>query len=131
MNPQILYVDDEQENLDSFQLVFMLDYNIHIAKSAKEGMEILSKNQNSSNKIQLVITDQRMPGISGIEFLDKVNAKFPNVVKILLTGYSDANIVEYAMNKAKVFSYVTKPWDEQQLKKTIDQALQKFQTTAH
>lgn len=118
--PSILYVDDEQENLDSFQLVFMGEYDIHLANSAKEGLSILKK-QVKQNPIQLVISDHKMPEITGIDFFKLLNKEFPKIAKILLTGFSDAQVIKEAANQ-KV-TCLSKPWIENELKKNIDTAL--------
>jgi len=118
----ILYVDDEQENLVSFKFVFRKHYRIHLAQSADEGLELLEK-----SAIHLVITDQRMPRVTGIEFLEKVAKKYPDITRIILTGYSDVEAVIQAINKGRVYRYITKPWERNELKITIDNALEAFE----
>ncbi len=120
--PSILYVDDEQENLDSFQLVFMGDYDIYLANSAKEGLIILKKQVTKSRPIQLVISDHKMPETTGIEFLKQLNKEYPKLAKILLTGFSDAQTIKEAAQQ-KVLC-LSKPWIEKELKDNIDSVLQ-------
>ncbi|MFN3316217.1 MAG: response regulator [Raineya sp.] len=115
----ILYIDDEPKNLSSFKSVFRRYYEIYLANSADEGLEIMEK-----TPIQLVITDQRMPKVTGVEFLEKINEKFPDVTRILLTGYSDLDAIIDAINKGKIFKYIAKPWKAEELKETIDIALE-------
>ena len=119
----ILYVDDEINNLNSFNAAFRRDYNIFIASSGKEGLEILH-----SNKIHIIITDQRMPEMTGVDFLAEVLKEFPDPVRLLLTGYADMAAVVDAVNIGKIYYYLTKPWDEQGLKIVIKNAFELFET---
>lgn len=118
---EILYVDDEQDNLDVFESTFWKDYNLHLAKSAKEGFEILDKVD-----IDLIITDQQMPLMSGVEFLDKINDKFPKTMRMILTGFGDMDAIISAINKGKIVNYITKPWKKEELKITINKALETY-----
>lgn len=118
----ILYVDDEPKNLTSFKAVFRRHYRVYVAESAQEGIEVMK-----NNAIQLVITDQRMPNITGVEFLEKIAHKYPDVTRIILTGYSDVEAIINAINKGQVYKYITKPWKKDELKLTIDNALEAFQ----
>ncbi|MDX5320518.1 MAG: response regulator [Bacteroidota bacterium] len=120
-NINVLYVDDEQNNLLSFKAAFRREFNVHTAISGQEGLEIV-KNED----IHIIITDQRMPGMTGVEFLQKVIPISPNPIRILLTGYSDINAVVDAINKGEVYRYMTKPWDNEFLKTTIRQAYEVF-----
>jgi len=104
----ILYVDDEENNLISFKATFRLKYNVFIAISGADAIEILEK-----NLIHVIITDQRMPNMTGVEFLEKVIEKFTDPIRILLTGYTDMNAVVDAINKGKIYHYLTKPWNEE------------------
>jgi len=117
----ILYVDDEEKNLDSFKIVFRKDYDIKVAKSAEEGFKILQ-----NNEVRLVITDQRMPNMTGVEFLEKIAHSHPDITRIILTGYSDVEAIISAINKGRVFRYITKPWNKKELKETIDYALESY-----
>src|SRR5687768_12057223 len=113
----LLYVDDEENNLMSFKATFRLKYNVMIALSAAEAMKVLEK-----KPVEIIITDQRMPGMTGIEFLEKVLEKYPDPIRILLTGYADMNAVIDAVNKGKIYHYLTKPWNEEELDMTIKRA---------
>ncbi|MGC4234367.1 MAG: response regulator [Niabella sp.] len=117
----ILYIDDEIHNLNSFRAVFRRSYNIFTALSADEGRKILKEND-----IHLIITDQRMPEITGIEFLESIIKDHPHVPRILLTGYTDINAVIDAINKGSVYKYVQKPWSEEELRTTIEEALKLY-----
>ncbi len=117
----ILYIDDEEKNLESFKIIFRKDYEVLLATSAKEGMDLIRQ-----NKIKLVITDQRMPKMTGVELLEWIADLYPDVSRVILTGYSDEKAIISAINKGQVFRYVTKPWKKEELKKTIDYALEAY-----
>lgn len=120
--PPILYVDDEKDNLVVFNSAFRRYYEIYLASSAQEGFEIMKKNE-----IKLVITDQRMPGMTGTEFLEKIIPDYPDCIRIILTGFSDIDAVIQAINKGGVYRYVTKPWERDEMKITIDNGLETYQ----
>jgi response regulator RpfG family c-di-GMP phosphodiesterase len=113
----VLYVDDEQNNLISFKAVFRIKYNVYTAISGEEATKILQ-----NNTINIIITDQRMPQMTGVEFLESILGDYPDPIRILLTGYADMNAVIDAINKGKIFHYLTKPWNEEELDITINRA---------
>ena len=113
----ILYVDDEEHNLFSFKATFRMKYQVHTAISGDAAMEILKK-----KPINIIITDQRMPNMTGVEFLGIALEKHPDPMRILLTGFADMNAVIEAVNKGKIFHYLTKPWNEAELDETIQRA---------
>ncbi|HTN16650.1 MAG TPA: response regulator [Chitinophagaceae bacterium] len=113
----ILYVDDEENNLISFKATFRIKYKVLTAISGDEAMKVLGE-----NKVEIIITDQRMPHMTGVEFLEKVLVSYPDTMRILLTGYTDMAAVVEAINKGKIFHYLTKPWDETELEMTIARA---------
>jgi signal transduction histidine kinase len=113
-NIKVLYVDDELNNLLSFQAAFRRRFDIYIATTASEGLEILE-----NTAISVIIADQRMPKITGVEFFNIVLQKFPDPIRILLTGYSDINALADAINKGEIFRYIKKPWDQNELLNTI------------
>ena len=110
----LLYVDDEINNLNAFKASLRRDYNILTAESGEEALEVLKE-----NKVHIIITDQRMPKMTGIELLEKVLQLYPDPIRILLTGYADIQAVIDAINKGQVYKYITKPWDEQELRLSI------------
>ncbi len=114
----ILYVDDEVNNLNSFRAALRRNYNVFTAQSGEEGLEIFSHND-----IQVIVTDQRMPGMSGVQFLQQLPQE-PDNVRIILTGFSDVEAIIDAINTGKVYRYITKPWDKDELKITIDNAIE-------
>jgi response regulator RpfG family c-di-GMP phosphodiesterase len=113
----ILYVDDEMNNLVSFKATFRIKYNVFTAISGEDAIKLLDEND-----IQIIITDQRMPGMTGVEFLESILDKHPEPMRILLTGYADLNAVIDAVNKGKIFHYLSKPWNEEELDMTIQRA---------
>ncbi len=115
----ILYVDDEVSNLNVFKNTFRRDYNIFIAESAKIGMEILDR-----EKIDLILTDQRMPEMTGVEFLKNIIYKHPEPNRILITAFTDFSALKDAVNDAKIFQYIQKPWDKKSIQETINNALE-------
>jgi len=115
----VLYVDDEINNLNSFKAAFRRDFEIYTAQSAREGRKVLD-----SNEIGVIITDQRMPGMTGIEFLESILAIYPDTIRILLTGFSDMNAVMDAINRGQVYKYLVKPWQNDELKLYIQNALE-------
>lgn len=117
----ILYVDDEPGNLTAFKANFRRLYNVFTAESGPEGRLILDE-----NPIQIIITDQRMPGMTGVEFLESIIPHYPDAIRILLTGYSDISAVIDSINKGQVYKYITKPWNEDELKITIENAFEVY-----
>ncbi len=115
----ILYVDDEISNLKVFKNSFRRDYVIHTAETAREGLKILEE-----EKIDLVLTDQRMPEMTGVEFLKKVMIHHPQPSRILITAYTDFDALKDAVNEAKIFQYIQKPWEEKELQHIINNALE-------
>lgn len=113
----VLYLDDEENNLFSFKAAFRLKYNVFTALKGAEALDIIR-----NNDIQIIITDQRMPEMTGVEFLEKVIKIKPDPMRILLTGYTDMGAVVDAINKGKIFHYLNKPWSEEELTQTISRA---------
>jgi len=113
----ILYVDDEENNLVSFKATFRLKYKVYTALSGQEALKILEE-----HTIHVIITDQRMPNMTGVEFLEQVLDKHIDPVRILLTGYTDMSTLVEAVNKGQIFHYLTKPWKEEELEQTIERA---------
>ena len=119
--PPVLYVDDEKDNLIVFKSTFRRNYNIYLASSGKEGLDIIR-----NNEIHLIITDQRMPEMTGIQFLEKVIPDYPDCVRMILTGFTDIEAIIEAINTGRVHRYITKPWNSEELKITIDNGLETF-----
>jgi PAS domain S-box-containing protein len=114
---KVLYVDDEEGNLMAFRASFRRDFDIHVAQSAKDALAWLE-----DHEVQVVISDQRMPGMNGADFLSIVRSRWPKAVRLLLTGFSDLQAVVDAINLGGIHAYITKPWDPTDLKLRIEQA---------
>lgn len=114
----ILYVDDEENNLTAFRAAMRRHYNIFTAISGEEGMDIFSKHD-----IHVIVTDQRMPNMTGVQFLQHLPDE-PDNIRMILTGFSDMEAIIEAINTGKVYRYISKPWDKDELKITIDNALE-------
>lgn len=116
----ILCVDDEEGILDSLQRSLRLDgYNIFTALSGAAGLEILEK-----EKVDLIISDQRMPNMSGYEFLKLVREKHPHIGRIILSGYTDFESLVQSINQGEIFRFLYKPWDLTELRNAIRATLE-------
>lgn len=123
---RLLYIDDEPHNLMGFKASFRLDYDILLANSADEAMTMLEKDSN----VQVIISDQRMPNKTGVEFFEEARLKFPMPVRILLTGYTDIESVILAINKGHIFRYIAKPWVETEVRSAIEEGYKYYVATA-
>jgi DNA-binding NtrC family response regulator len=121
MKNKILYLDDEPSNLNVFKATFRREYEVFITDSATEAFEILK-----NNDIKIIISDQRMPKMNGCEFLKKAAKDYPDVLRMLLTGYSDINVVIEAVNEGKVFKVLNKPWDSEKLITAFEQGIHMY-----
>lgn len=117
----ILYVDDEQHNLTVFEAAFEDHYDVHTAVAARQAIDILRHED-----IHLVIADQRMPEMTGVQLLEVVLSEFPDAVRMILTGFIDVDAMIKAINAGRIYQYVTKPWEEKELKVVIDRALEAY-----
>ncbi|MBD1933703.1 response regulator [Funiculus sociatus] len=117
--PKILVVDDEPDNLDLLYRTFHRDYKVLRADNGPAALEILA----SEGDVAVIISDQRMPLMSGTEFLSLTATQYPDIIRIILTGYTDVEDLVEAINAGKVFKYVTKPWDAAELKALVQQAM--------
>ena len=121
----ILVVDDEPAILESIELTLGDDYRVLTALSARAGLDVLEREE-----VSLVIADQVMPGVSGAEFLERAVAIQPRAVRILLTGYADVNAIVHAINDGKIYRYIQKPWEPDQLRLDVKTALDAYRLTA-
>jgi response regulator RpfG family c-di-GMP phosphodiesterase len=117
----VLYVDDEENNLLAFKASFRRFFNVFTAISADEGKKILAENE-----IHVLITDQRMPGTLGTELLAQAVKDYPDQIRILLTGFSDIEAIKDAINRGQIYHYLQKPWNDADLQKTISEAFQVY-----
>jgi len=115
----LLLIDDEPNNLTVLADFLGRHYTIHTADSGQEGLKVLQ-----DIPIALIITDQRMPEMTGVEFLQKSSVTNPDTVRIILTGYSDMQDIVEAINTCGIYRYITKPWDENELLITVKRALE-------
>ncbi|PZX51465.1 hybrid sensor histidine kinase/response regulator [Algoriphagus chordae] len=117
----VLYIDDEDNNLQSFRATLRKDFKIYTAIDAYEGLKIAKEED-----IHVVIADQRMPGMTGTEFFEELMKFNPDPIRILLTGYSDIASVIDAINKGEVYRFIDKPWNIEQIKNSIKNAADIF-----
>lgn len=115
--PTVLFVDDDARILTAVKSLFRLEYNTLTAESGAAALEILAK-----VKPQIVVSDQRMPAMTGVELLRKVREAAPQAVRILLTGYTDLAALVGSINQGEIFRFVKKPWDNDELKKALAEA---------
>lgn len=125
-NFNILYVDDEEQNLFAFKAAFRREYSIYTAQNGEDALKMMRQQH-----IQLVITDQRMPGMTGVELLNIIRKEFPNPIRIILTGYSDVEAIISAINDGGVLRYITKPWNKEEFRLAIEHARQLYELTEH
>src|ERR687895_1416525 len=117
----ILYVDDEEQSLKYFTRAFQDKFRILSATNASDGYRLLEQHRN---EIALLLTDQRMPGEKGVQFLQRARRLHPRAIRILTTAYSDLDVAIEAVNSGAIYKYVTKPWDIPQLEVTLQRALE-------
>jgi signal transduction histidine kinase len=111
----VLYVDDEENNLVPFRAYFRKKYAVHTATNAEDAFAILA-----ANNIHIIITDQRMPNMNGIEFLEKTIERYPDALRLLITAYSELDIVIEAINRGQISKFLQKPWDWEKLTLAIE-----------
>jgi response regulator RpfG family c-di-GMP phosphodiesterase len=117
----VIYVDDEENNLLAFKAAFRRDFNVFTALSADDAQIILN-----TNEIHVLITDQRMPHTLGTELLAKAVKDNPDQIRILLTGFSDIEAIKDAINRGQIYHYLQKPWNNDDLRQTIIDAYEVY-----
>lgn len=122
MKHTLLCLDDEVDIIDALERQFRKKYRIIKCQSGPKAIQVLK-----SEKISLIISDQRMPEMTGVEFLSQAAQIQPDAVRILLTGYTDLDSVIQAINDGEVYRYITKPWDPRELEITVQQAIERFE----
>lgn len=120
----ILIVDDERDILTTLSLTFKEDYDVFQAGSGAEGLAILEQQE-----IALIIADQRMPEMTGVEFLERSIAKRPLAIRMILTGYTDIAALIRAINAGRIYRYITKPWDRDELRIAVKRAVESYELT--
>ncbi|RIL02777.1 MAG: hypothetical protein DCC71_15990 [Proteobacteria bacterium] len=117
----ILIVDDEEGIRESLELTLGDDYRVFTARNAQEGLEILER-----EPIALVIADQVLPGMTGVEFLEKVIERRPTAIRMMLTGYADVASIVRAVNEGRIYRYIPKPWEPEELRVNVRRALESY-----
>lgn len=123
MRPGILYVDDDEANLTVFDATCGFELQCFTARGGDEAMEVMR-----SHEIGVLLTDQRMPGMTGIELAEKVRDEFPDTIRMLITAYSDLSVAIEAINRGHIRRYLRKPWDGRELKAALREALDLYST---
>jgi two-component system NtrC family sensor kinase len=118
MTAHVLFVDDEEPNLVVFEAVCGDDFPVLTASSAAVGLELMK-----DHEVGVVLTDQRMPGMTGIELLEKVEVEYPDAIRLLITAYSDLQAAEDAINRGHVRRYMRKPWEPETLRAELRDAI--------
>ncbi|MDX9715605.1 MAG: response regulator [Dissulfurispiraceae bacterium] len=120
--PCLLIVDDEPRVLSALNRVFMDEpFDVCTAANAAEGLDMLE-----CKNINVIISDQQMPGMTGVEFLSKVKYRNPEIIRIILTGHADLNSAIQAINKGEIYKYILKPWNDVELRLIVLSAMEKF-----
>lgn len=123
MERTLLLVDDEQNILSALTRLFRRDgYRVLTANGGAEGLALLAE-----NKVGVILSDQRMPEMSGSEFLSKVTALYPDTVRIMLSGYTDLASVTDAINRGAIYKFLTKPWEDDLLRENVRQAFEHYE----
>ena len=121
--PRILVVDDEEAILETMSFTFEDEYEVYTSRDARRALELLDEKA----PITVVLTDQRMPNMSGVEFLTEVCRRHPATVRIILTGFADMNAIIEAINDGHVYAYISKPWEPDHLKQVMKQAVSHYE----
>ncbi len=121
---KVLYIDDEQNNLNGFKATFRFDYTIFIAVNIEQAYEHLQKNA----EISVILCDQRMPDKTGVQFFEEMREQYPDPIRMLITGYTDIESVIDAVNRGHIFRYIKKPWTDTDVRSAIEEA-NKFYVT--
>lgn len=114
----VMFVDDEKRVLSSMRALFRRDYNVHLANSGNEALELLEHQD-----MDVIVSDQRMPGMTGVDVLKACKTRAPRAMRILLTGYADKDAIEASINEGEVFRYLTKPCARETLRETLAMAV--------
>ncbi len=110
----VMFVDDEKRVLTSMRALFRRDYNVHLANSGDEALELLAHEE-----MDVIVSDQRMPGMTGVDVLRECKVRAPRAMRILLTGYADKDAIAASINEGEVFRYLTKPCAREILRETL------------
>ncbi|HZX33484.1 MAG TPA: sigma-54 dependent transcriptional regulator [Rhodocyclaceae bacterium] len=119
--PTVLVVDDEVRSQEALRRTLEEDFEVLCASSAEEGMDIMQR-EAVAGGVQIVLCDQRMPGMTGVDFLKEVRSRWPDAVRIILSGYTDAEDIITGVNEAGIWQYLLKPWQPEQILLTLQRA---------
>lgn len=119
--PAILVVDDEIRSLEAIRRILAEEFDVHVAANTQKAAHILE-----TEPVQVILCDQRMPDVSGIEFLKTVRQRWPEIVRMIISGYTDAHDIIDGINEAGIYQYITKPWHPQSLSLILNNAVQLF-----
>ncbi len=117
----MLYIDDEANNLIAFKATFRREFNVFTCESAEKARDILA-----AYEIHVILSDQRMPKMTGIEFFESILEEYPKPIRILITGYTDIEAVIAAINQGQVYKYLTKPWNENDIRNFVLKAFEVY-----
>ena len=123
---KVLYLDDEENNLIAFKALFRREFDVFTTTSPQEAVAYLN-----ANVVPIILSDQKMPELSGVEFFELTLNDFPNAVRILVTGYADIEAVIDALNRGQVYRYVAKPWNENDLRVCLLNAAERYEMNIH
>ncbi len=122
----LLVVDDEPDVCDSVHDLLRRDFKVLKAKSAAEGIQLMQ-----SNEVHIIMTDQRMPQITGVELLSKIRQRHPQAVRLLFTGYADLDAIIAAINQSHVYRFLKKPWQPEELIDAVRAAAAEYDRIVH
>ena len=117
----VLVVDDESDNLDAFRFTFGKTFTLHLAGSGEEALALAR-----AHDVAVVVTDQRMPRMTGLELLRAVRDVRPDAIGIIVTAFTDVDVLIESINLGRIYRYVTKPWDSKELRGILIQAVERF-----
>ncbi len=119
--PRVLYLDDEEDALTTFRFTYRREFEVFITSNPDEARKIVKDEQ-----LQVILTDQRMPTESGVQFLESIIPKYPDPIRVLVTGYSDISAVIDSINKGRIFRYIQKPYPIEALRQVIENAAEVY-----
>src|SRR5262249_3156490 len=122
MKPRLLIVDDEPDMLDFLERVFRSDYAVSRAASADEALDELGR-----HKFAVVITDQKMPHTTGVELLERIGERYPHLVKVLLSGFTEVPEIQRPLERGGIHNYVVKPVDSEKLRAAVKEAIERHE----
>ena len=121
----VLVIDDEPEVLNTLNRQLRREFEVFIAHNSDEALAILHE-----HPIQIVISDERMPGVTGSEFFSHIKEEYPGAIRLLLTGYADLQAVIQAINQGHIYRYITKPWDATEIRTIVREAYDRYRMIA-